>query len=137
MIMLENDDTSFTLEDTLYLCEKLDIPLVFDYHHHLAHHQDLNWENNWNRVVQTWRHSPLPIKMHISSPKSDTTFRHHSDYIDVDMFFKFLNVIKGSIPQIDCMIEAKKKDEALFKLMEEIKTREDVDIIDGSSFFIK
>ena len=37
MIILENDDTSFTLEDTLYLCEKLDIPLVFDYHHHLAH----------------------------------------------------------------------------------------------------
>lgn len=33
MIMLENDDTSFTLEDTLYLCEKLNIPLVFDYHH--------------------------------------------------------------------------------------------------------
>ena len=118
MIMLENDDTSFTLEDTLYLCEKLDIPLVFDYHHHLAHHQDANWENNWNRVVQTWRHSPLPIKMHISSPKSDKEFRHHSDYVDIDMFFKFLKVIKGSIPQIDCMIEAKRKDEALFKLMD-------------------
>lgn len=26
MIMLENDDSSFTLEDTLYLCEKLGIP---------------------------------------------------------------------------------------------------------------
>ena len=75
--------------------------------------------------------------MHISSPKSEKEFRHHSDYIDVDMFFKFLKVIKGSIPQIDCMIEAKKKDEALFKLMEEIKTREDVEMIDGSSFFIK
>jgi UV DNA damage endonuclease len=137
MIMLENDDTSFTLEDTLYLCEKLDIPLVFDYHHHLAHHQDVNWENNWNRVVQTWKHSPLTIKMHISSPKSDEAFRHHSDYIDPDMFFRFLKVIKGSIPQIDCMIEAKKKDEALFKLMDEVRTREDVEIIDGSSFFIK
>ena len=137
MIMLENDDTSFTLEDTLYLCEKLDIPLVFDYHHHLAHHQNANWEDNWDRVVQTWRHSPLPIKMHISSPKSDKAFRHHSDYIDIDMFFRFLKVIKGSIPQIDCMIEAKRKDEALFKLMEEIKTRKDVEIIDGSSFFLK
>jgi len=137
MIMLENDDTSFTLEDTLYLCEKLDIPLVFDYHHHLAHHQDVNWENSWNRVVQTWRHSPLPIKMHISSPKSDKDFRHHADYIDIDMFFRFLHVIKGSIPQIDCMIEAKKKDEALFKLMDEVKIRKDVEIIDGSSFSLK
>ena len=52
MIMLENDDTSFTLEDTLYLCEKLDIPLVFDYHHHLVHHQNADWEVHWDRVVQ-------------------------------------------------------------------------------------
>ncbi|WP_210471656.1 UV DNA damage repair endonuclease UvsE [Sporosarcina sp. 6E9] len=136
-IMLENDDTSFTLEDTLYLCEKLDIPLVFDYHHHLAHHQDANWENNWNRVVQTWIHSPLPIKMHISSPKSEEAFRHHSDYIDVDMFFKFLKGIKGSVSQIDCMVEAKRKDEALFKLMDEVKSRKDIEMIDGSSFLLK
>ena len=31
MIMLENDDTTFTLEDTLYLGEKLDIPLYLIY----------------------------------------------------------------------------------------------------------
>ncbi|GGA40957.1 UV DNA damage repair endonuclease UvsE [Psychrobacillus lasiicapitis] len=137
MIMLENDDTSFTLEDTLYLCEKLDIPLVFDYHHHLAYHQNANWEVHWNRVIQTWKHSPLPIKMHISSPKNEKAFRHHADYVDIDMFFQFLHVTKGSIPQIDCMIEAKKKDEALFRLMEEVKTRKDIEIIDGSSFSLK
>ncbi|MDF1507971.1 UV DNA damage repair endonuclease UvsE [Robertmurraya sp. DFI.2.37] len=137
MIMLENDDTSFTLNDTLYLCEKLNIPLVFDYHHHLAHHQDDDWEKQWERVVQTWKHSPLPIKMHISSPKSNKAFRHHSDYVDIDMFFKFLKFIKGSIPQIDCMIEAKRKDEALFTLMKEIKNREDFETIDGSTFRLK
>ena len=53
------------------------------------------------------------------------------------MFFKLLKEIKGSTPQIDCMIEAKMKDEALFKLMEEIKLREDVEIIDGSTFQLK
>ncbi|WML39766.1 UV DNA damage repair endonuclease UvsE [Neobacillus sp. OS1-2] len=137
MIMLENDDTSFTLEDTLYLCEKLDIPLVFDYHHHLAHHRNDHWEDHWARVVQTWRNASLPLKMHISSPKSQQTFRHHADFVDMEMFFQFLKEIKGSLPQIDCMIEAKRKDEALFQLMEEIKTRDDVDIIDGSSFYLK
>ncbi len=134
MIMLENDDTSFTLKDTLYLCEKLNIPLVFDYHHHLAHHQNDDWEKQWERVVQTWKHSPLPIKMHISSPKSNKAFRHHSDYVDIDMFVEFLKFIKGSIPQIDCMIEAKRKDEALFTLMKEIENREDIEAIDGSTF---
>lgn len=137
MIILENDDTSFTVDDTLYLCEKLEIPLVFDYHHHLAHHYDEKWDNKWDRIVATWKDSSLPIKMHISSPKSDREFRHHSDYVDVDMFFRFLNEIKGTVPEIHCMIEAKKKDEALFHLMEEIKLRKDVEIIDGSSFYLK
>lgn len=137
MIMLENDDTSFTLEDTLYLCEKLEIPLVFDYHHHLAHHHNANWEGNWKRVVQTWKNSPLPIKMHISSPKNEKAFRHHSDYVEGGMFFNFLKEIKGSVPQIDCMIEAKRKDEALFKLMEEIKVRDDIEMVDGSTFLLK
>ncbi|GAE93944.1 UV-endonuclease UvdE family [Gracilibacillus boraciitolerans JCM 21714] len=60
MIMLENDDTSFTLEDNLYLCEKLGIPLVFDYHHHLVHHKNKDWESNWERVVKTWEYSIPP-----------------------------------------------------------------------------
>ncbi|WP_419393827.1 UV DNA damage repair endonuclease UvsE [Cytobacillus praedii] len=134
MIMLENDDTSFTLEDTLYLCEKLGIPLVFDYHHHLAHHKNPNWEEQWERIVNTWKNSPLPIKMHISSPKSAASFRHHADYIDISMFFEFLKKVNGSISQIDCMIEAKMKDQALFRLMEEVKQQNNIEIIDDSSF---
>lgn len=136
-ILLENDDTSFTLDDTLYLSEKLGIPLVFDYHHHLAHHHNERWEDNWERVVASWKDSPLPIKMHISSPKSEAEFRHHSDFVDVGMFFKFLKAINGSIPEIHCMIEAKMKDAALFALMDEISKRDDVEIIDGSSFYLK
>ena len=137
MIMLENDDTSFTLMDTLYLCEKLALPLVFDYHHHLAHHQDADWHSHWNRIVKTWNHSPLPLKMHISSPKSEREFRHHAEYVDIDLFFRFLNEVKGSVNQIDCMIEAKQKDQALFQLMKQIKERDDVEIVDHASFFLK
>lgn len=136
-IILENDDTTFTLLDTLYLCEKLNVPMVFDYHHHLACHETEEWANHWARVVDTWNGSPLPVKMHISSPKSDKEFRSHADYIDVDLFFQFLNEVKGSTPQIDCMIEAKQKDAALFRLMDEIKKRNDVEIIDGSTFKLK
>ncbi|MCA0989509.1 UV DNA damage repair endonuclease UvsE [Guptibacillus algicola] len=136
-VMLENDDTTFTMIDTLYLCEKLGIPLVFDYHHHLACHNDEDWEKDWERVVSTWDASPLPVKMHISSPKGEKDFRSHADYIDIDMFFTFLKAVQGSTSQIDCMIEAKKKDQALFKLMEEIKKRKDIEIIDRSTFRLK
>ncbi|WP_096155887.1 MULTISPECIES: UV DNA damage repair endonuclease UvsE [Bacillus] len=134
MIILENDDTTFHLHDTLYLCEKLNIPLVFDYHHHLANHEYENWEEDWERVVRTWGDSALPVKMHISSPRDTANFRAHADYIDVKMFKEFLDKTKGSVSQIDCMIEAKKKDHALFRLMDEITQYDNIERIDGASF---
>ncbi|WP_409291089.1 UV DNA damage repair endonuclease UvsE [Peribacillus sp. SCS-37] len=138
MIMLENDDTTFTLDDTLYLCEKLGIPLVFDYHHHLAHNRGAeDWEGSWERILGTWAHSKLPVKMHISSPRSEKEFRAHAEFVDSGMFLRFLDSIKGTVPQIDCMIEAKKKDEALFRLMEDLKSSSQVEIINSASFFLK
>ncbi|MEN2766673.1 UV DNA damage repair endonuclease UvsE [Ornithinibacillus xuwenensis] len=137
MLMLENDDKTFNLLDTLYLCEKLAIPLIFDYHHHLANHEEENWVKDWDRVIQTWSHSSLPIKMHISSPRSEEKFRAHADHVDPAMFLTFLNEIKGSVPQIDCMIEAKQKDEALLVLMKELAKYSEIEVVDGASFYMK
>ncbi|WP_096188785.1 UV DNA damage repair endonuclease UvsE [Evansella halocellulosilytica] len=136
-LMLENDDKTFNLNDTLFLCEKLNIPLVFDYHHHLANHMDENWQKEWERVISTWKYSPLPLKMHISSPKTEKQFRHHADFIDIDMFINFLNEINGTVPRIDCMIEAKRKDHALFQLMNEIKEKTDFELVNQSCFQMK
>lgn len=137
MVILENDDKSFDMQDCLYLCEKLGLPMVFDYHHHLANHSDQDWINDWNRVVDTWRYSSHPIKMHISSPKDNKQFRSHSDFIEPEMFLDFLRGIDGSVPEMDCMIEAKKKDQALFQLMHDLKSSGDIDIVDEASFYLK
>lgn len=136
MIMLENDDTTFTVKDALYLCEKLGIPMVFDYHHHLVHHEEIDWKEDWNRIVQTWSHSTLPIKMHISSPRSEKEYRAHADYVNPEMFLSFLREIKGTVPEIYCMIEAKQKDGALFQLMKDLSVQKEIQIIDQSSFQI-
>jgi UV DNA damage endonuclease len=134
MILLENDDTTFTLNESLYLCEKLGIPCVFDYHHHLAHNGGNDWEEDWKRVIATWTLSDLPVKIHISSPKSEREFRAHADNIEPAMFLEFLRKVKGSIPEIDCMIEAKAKDGALFKLMDDLKREQSIELIDQASF---
>jgi UV DNA damage endonuclease len=135
LVILENDDTIFSASDTLYLCEKLGIPLVFDYHHHLANHQK-EWQEDWERIKDTWGNSPLPIKMHISSPRSEKEFKAHAEYVDPKMFINFLHEIKGSVKEIDCMIEAKKKDEALFRLVEDLKKEPYIEWIDEGSFSI-
>ncbi len=135
MIMLENDDTTFSLNETLYLCEKLGVPLVFDYHHHLANKgEGEQWESQWERIVDTWKSSNLPLKMHISSPKTEKDFLAHADYVDVDMFWRFVEEVNGTVPQIDCMIEAKQKDDALFRLMEELIAKKGIKKINDSSF---
>jgi UV DNA damage endonuclease len=137
MIMLENDDTTFTVKETLYLCEKLGIPMVFDYHHHLANHVENEWISDWDRIVSSWGHSDLPIKMHISSPRSEKEFRAHADYVDPEMFLTFLNEVKGSVPEIHCMIEAKQKDGALFQLVRDLKDRGDFKWLDQTNFVVE
>jgi UV DNA damage endonuclease len=121
MIVIENDDLSYTVEEALYLGEKLAIPVVFDLHHYQINHQSTELEFLWERVISTWEDSPLTIKMHMSSPKEGELDRSHHDFIDAEILFTFLENIKGSISTLDVMIEAKKKDEALFRLMEDIK----------------
>ncbi|OAT85127.1 UV damage endonuclease UvdE [Bacillus sp. MKU004] len=135
MIILENDDTVFSAADALYLCEKLGVPQVFDYHHHIAHHER-DWQEDWERIVSSWSQSPLPVKMHISSPRSQKEYKAHADFIEPEMFMEFLQGIKGTVDQVDCMIEAKKKDDALFRLAEELKGEKGLDWVDETSFEI-
>ncbi|WP_100408177.1 UV DNA damage repair endonuclease UvsE [Bacillus solitudinis] len=134
MIMLENDDVNYTAEEVLYLGEKLAIPVVFD-----LHHFDVNQETStillelWKRVINTWKDSPFPVKIHISSPKEGRFDRSHHDYIEVERFYNFLSLIKGSVRNLDVMIEAKKKDEALLKLVNELSKMEDFKLFTQAS----
>nr|WP_246880005.1 UV DNA damage repair endonuclease UvsE [Bacillus suaedae] len=134
MVMIENDDVSYTVEDALYLGEKLNVPVVFDLHHYDVNHESLELLALWNRVVQTWNQSPLPVKMHISSPKEGENDRRHHDFIDAERFYRFLTLIDGSVPHLDVMIEAKQKDAALLQLMKDLMSFKGIDVTSQASF---
>jgi UV DNA damage endonuclease len=53
------------------------------------------------------------------------------------MFLEFINAIKGTVPEIYCMIEAKQKDAALFQLMDDLRNRKGINVIDQSSFVVE
>ncbi|MRH42546.1 UV DNA damage repair endonuclease UvsE [Aquibacillus halophilus] len=137
MIILENDDKTFNSEDVLYLSEKLSIPHVFDLHHHEANNNNVEWTEYWDRIVKSWSNSEFPVKVHLSSPKNEKQFRHHADYVDPNMFTTFINKVKGSVDIIDCMIEAKQKDAALFQLVRDLKKEAKIEWISDSSFQLK
>ncbi|MFC0524871.1 UV DNA damage repair endonuclease UvsE [Pontibacillus salicampi] len=129
MVLLENDDTLYTMEDCLYICEKLSIPFVFDLHHHHANHYHPNWLQHWERAIATWKNSPFPIKVHLSSPRSKHDFNSHADYVEDETFYSFMKQVNQSVPQVDCMIEAKQKDDALFQLVHDLQQREGIELV--------
>lgn len=135
-IAIENDDKIFTLQDCLYISDKLKIPVVLDYHHFLCNNEGERIEKLIQKVFLSWKNKTP--KIHFSSPKSNLKkeFRSHHDYINVDTFIDFINKIKFINTDFDIMLEAKAKDDALYRLVRQIKFKEDYQFIDESTFIV-
>ncbi len=118
-LMIENDDKLYTAADVLALCQTVGSPMVLDIHHHACMNHGENLAELWPEVVKTWN-GCLP-KIHLSSPKSPQDIRSHADYINPADFLPFLAIAKETGHDFDVMIEAKNKDQALFKLLDELE----------------
>ena len=136
-IVVENDDKVFNIKDCLYLNEKLNVPIVLDYHHHFCNNDGINLYDCIEDIFNTWKN--INPKVHFSSPKNLTKkeIRSHNDYIDSNKFIEFVEDIKHLDYDIDIMIEAKKKDEALFRLIRELKYKTNYKFIDDTTFEAK
>ncbi|XID90553.1 UV DNA damage repair endonuclease UvsE [Paenibacillaceae bacterium WGS1546] len=152
-LTLENDDKTFTAAETLAIAEEAGVPMVLDVHHHAVNHGGDRAEAMWPRIARTWEklawnvaHAGdpelvLPPKIHASSPKSASDPRGHADYVELAPLLDFLIAIAGITPAVDVMIEAKRKDEALQKLMRDFRELEaaggPVRIVDGGCVEIR
>lgn len=65
-----------------------------------------------------------------SSAKSQKQFRHHTGYIDIRDFMKFLHITKELDENFDIMIEAKMKDLATLKLFEDLERKKGVKFVE-------
>lgn len=148
-LTLENDDKTFSAQETLAVCQQTGLPMVLDIHHQWVNNDgEAPWEL-WPNILRTWETplaqagsdplQPLPPKIHVSSPKSPSDIRSHADGVDVVPLLAFLRNIAGSTQQVDVMIEAKMKDGALFDLMKDLGDyeKEGVTVLDGASIEVK
>ena len=133
-IAIENDDKVFNIRNTLSLAKKLKIPMVLDYHHFLVNKNNEKIEDFIVDIFSTWKTTP---KIHFSSPKNKKEKRSHHDYIDSDVFIDFIERIKFCDIDFDIMIEAKQKDEALFRLVRELKYKTNYEFLDETTFIVK
>ena len=132
-LAIENDDKVFNIRNVLSLAKKINIPVVLDYHHFLVNRNNEKIEDYITDIFNTWKTTP---KIHFSSPKNKKEKRSHHDYIDSDTFIDFIERIKFCNRDFDIMIEAKKKDEALFRLVRELKYKTNYKFIDETTFIV-
>ncbi|WP_062051666.1 UV DNA damage repair endonuclease UvsE [Bacillus sp. JCM 19034] len=117
---LENDDKTYTAEETLQVCEEHRIPFVFDYHHHWANPTETPYEMLLPRMFATWERTGKLPKFHLSSPKSEKLIRAHADYVDIDFAIPFIKALIEYGQSADIMIEAKAKDKAALRFVEQL-----------------
>lgn len=120
-LMLENDDKTFTAAEVLSICKEINAPMVLDVHHHICNNNGENLENMLKDIFSTWNNQVLPPKIHFSTPRETAKDRKHADFLNAEDFCSFVELSKALNKDFDVMIEAKKKDLALFQLVEDIK----------------
>ncbi|HEX7118204.1 MAG TPA: UV DNA damage repair endonuclease UvsE [Longimicrobiales bacterium] len=130
-LVVENDETSFTIRDCLWIHERTGSPVVFDHQHHRLNTGGMTVRAAVRAALATWPKHTVP-KLHFSSPRLDgrqvkrgkalrvepPLLRQHADFVDPWTFADLMHEIRD-LP-CDAMIEAKAKDLALLKLRSDL-----------------
>ena len=121
-LVLENCERAFSIKDCLEVSEGCGVPVVFDTHHFecykLLHpgEEFKPGEYYMPLILNTWKRKNVKPKFHVSEQGSGRC-GHHSDYIEKIPNY-LMEIPKKYGVDIDIMIEAKKKELAIFKLYE-------------------
>ena len=130
-LVIENDETLFTVEDCLRVHEMIGVPIIFDHQHHNLNPGTLGVGEAARKALATWPAGVTP-KIHFSSPRLDSRLvtrgkreveappllSQHADYVHPWEFAGFLREV-GPAP-FDVMLEAKMKDAAVLKLRDDL-----------------
>jgi UV DNA damage endonuclease len=110
-LTIENDDkvNMFSVKDLCFIHEQVNIPIVFDYHHHIFNTGGLTEQEAFDLAYSTWVNNITPI-FHVSEPRDASNPRAHHDYV--------LNKINTYDKPIDVMLECKAKERGLLKYRE-------------------
>ena len=118
-VVVEHDETCFTLSDVLSLHERVGVRVVYDAHHHRCNPSDATVAD----ALATWPAAVRP-KVHLSSPRLDVRANgrpplldQHADFVSP---FDLAPLVRSLTRPADVMLEAKAKDLALLWLRNHI-----------------
>jgi UV DNA damage endonuclease len=138
-LVLENDDTRYSVADILWINQRSGVPLVFDNLHHWCNDRDgIDPIAALAACLRTWPAGVRP-KIHFSTPRTEMRlidrrnsatgktervqappiWSGHADYINPFEFITFMRGAAGLL-DFDVMLECKSKDLALLRLREDL-----------------
>ncbi|MBP5973288.1 UV DNA damage repair endonuclease UvsE [Brasilonema sp. CT11] len=111
-LTLENDEYAYSSSEILEVCQRTNIPLVFDAHHHICHenldsYDDPSVAQMFYAARETWPNPDWQL-VHISNGQQAVGDRKHSDFINA------MPSVYQQAPWIE--VEAKSKEEAIAHL---------------------
>ena len=127
-LALENDDTTYTLSETVGLAERTGLAVIVDLFHHRLNPSGATEDETLvpllDRAAATW--NGRPPKLHLSSHKPGTR-TGHADFLDMDDVQALVDVMAQVGPAdapYDVMLEAKRKELAVLEVRRFLDTGE-------------
>lgn len=115
-LALENDERDLSAEEALLVAEAAGIPMVFDHYHHRLNPSPFDPE----RVLSTW--GGRTPEMHLSSaPREGGRRGEHGEWVDLEDALELARLFEGA--KVDVVVEAKGKEKAVKKLLQEAASR--------------
>ena len=123
-LVLENCEKSFSIGDCIEISKRVNIPVVLDTHHYECfkhyHPEEADKlkpiEEFIPEILDSWKRRGIKPKFHVSE-QGNGQVGHHSDFIEIIPNY-LLEIPEKYGVEIDIMIEAKMKEQAIFKLYE-------------------
>jgi UV DNA damage endonuclease len=119
-LVLENDETSYSLADVLSISTSTDLPVVFDTFHHIwnpAYEGDTLVELV-ERARKSWKPVDGRQKLHYSDQWPGKAPGSHAASIDLPAFSSFHKQVYGM--DLDIMLEIKDKEQSVLQLYQHI-----------------
>ncbi|OCF34435.1 UV damage endonuclease UvdE [Kwoniella heveanensis CBS 569] len=111
-LVLENDEICYNVDDLMPISRELNIPIIFDYHHDWIYPSAEPPSVLIPQIAEIWKKRGIPMKQHLSEPRpgaeSVMERRAHAD--------RCQNLPPDLPDDVDLMIEAKDKEQAVFEL---------------------
>lgn len=114
-LTLENDETTYSLLDLLFVHKETGVPLVFDSHHHVFNDGGLSMEDAHSAACETWLGLAKPLQ-HISNtdPKfADGNFQMRRKHSDMIHYVPNCQLTALRDDTVDVEVEAKQKNIAV------------------------